>query len=91
MTKERQLPRLNWEQPLTRRVTVAPEMGETTPFVFRDRLYRVENWQKYFDVPGSAPGEYFMGDQVRIWCPFTNIQRSVGTHNCVHSPTFDVP
>jgi alpha-L-fucosidase len=42
-------------------------MGETTPFVFGNRLYRVENWQKYFDLPGSAPGERFMEDQVRIW------------------------
>ena len=57
----------SWVHPLPRRITVSQEMGETTPFVFRDRLYRVENWQKYFDVPGSAPGDYFMGDQVRIW------------------------
>ena len=57
----------HWKHPLTHRVTVSQEMGETTPFVFQDRLYRVENWQKYFDLPGSVPGERFMEDQVRIW------------------------
>ena len=50
----------HWKHPLTHRVTVSQEMGETTPFVFQDRLYRVENWQKYFDLPGSVPGERFM-------------------------------
>lgn len=59
--------RNHWTHPLGRRVTVSREMGETTPFVFGDRLYRVENWQKFLDLPGSVPGERFMEDQVRIW------------------------
>ena len=56
-----------WEHPLPRRRTVSSEMGETTPFIFGDRLYRIENFQKYLDLPGSVPGDRFMEDQVRIW------------------------
>jgi len=67
MTNESAKAHNRWEHPLVRRGTVSQEMGETTPFVFRDRLYRVENWQKYLDAPGSAPGDRFMEDQVRIW------------------------
>lgn len=65
---EEEVGRINhWIHPLARHGTVSKEMGETTPFVFGDRLYRVENWQKYFDLPGSVPGDQFMDDQVRIW------------------------
>lgn len=55
-----------WTSPLIKKGTIVREMGETTPFVFNDRLYRVENWQKYFDIPGSNPGDRFMEDEVRI-------------------------
>lgn len=56
-----------WTHPLQSRSTVSQEMGETTPFVFKNRLYRIENWQKFIELPGSDPGERFMEDQVRIW------------------------
>lgn len=67
MTTQSTDERSHWAHPLVRCGTVAQEMGETTPFVLGDRLYRVENWQKYLDLPGTAPGERFMEDQVRIW------------------------
>ena len=60
-------PDREWTHPLTQRTVMSKSMGETTPFVFRDRLYRVENWQKYLAVPGLNPSERFMEDQVRIW------------------------
>ena len=69
---------MQWESPLTHRCAVSQEMGETTPFVFRERLYRVENWQKYLDIPGSSPGDRFMEDQVRI--------RDVENHTVVSIP-----
>ncbi len=56
-----------WQIPLIRKGTVCSEMAETTPFVFNGRLYRVENWQKYLEIPGSQPGDSFMEDEVRIW------------------------
>lgn len=55
-----------WKNPLVKKGTLCREMAETTPFVFNNRLYRVENWQKYFDIPGSEPGDRFMEDEVRI-------------------------
>lgn len=39
---------------------------ETTPFVFNGRLYRLENWQKYWDIPPHNPGDYYLEDEVRI-------------------------
>jgi alpha-L-fucosidase len=42
-------------------------MGETTPFVFKGRLYRLENWQKFMELPRATCGERFMEDVVRIW------------------------
>lgn len=56
-----------WKNPLKKKGTVVLEMGETTPFVFNDRLYRLENWQKFLAVPSALPAERFMEDEVRIW------------------------
>ncbi len=56
----------SWASPLAKKGTITREMGETTPFVFGDRLFRIENWQKYFDIPGSNPGDRFMEDEVRV-------------------------
>ena len=39
---------------------------EVTPFVFKGRLYRLENWQKQWEFPGSPEGSRFQEDQVRI-------------------------
>jgi alpha-L-fucosidase len=39
---------------------------EVTPFVFKDRLYRLENNQKFWDVEGASPGARFHEDEVRI-------------------------
>lgn len=67
MTNQGENGRSSWIHPLARRNMVSLEMGETTPFVFGDRLYRLENWQKYLEVPELKPGDKFMEDQVRIW------------------------
>lgn len=72
-----------WTSPLVKRGTLVREMGECTPFVFMGRLYRLENWQKYLEVPGSSPGDRFMKDEVRIRDVATD--RIIGTPFVGHS------
>lgn len=52
--------------PLTKEGYLGSPLVEVTPFVFHNRLYRLENHQKFFDLPGSAPGDRFLEDEVRI-------------------------
>lgn len=73
----------DWISPLIRKGTLVREMGECTPFVFNGRLYRLENWQKYLDLPGSSPGDRFMEDEVRI--RDVEADRIVGTPFVGHS------
>lgn len=56
-----------WQNKLTKRGIVKTIMGETTPFVFKGRLYRLENWQKFMEIPGATVSDRFMEDVVRIW------------------------
>lgn len=58
---------MNWENPLVKVSRKAGPMGEVTPFVFNNKLYRVENWPKYFDIPGASPQTRFMEDCLRIY------------------------
>ncbi|MFA7472200.1 MAG: hypothetical protein WCY86_04800, partial [Spirosomataceae bacterium] len=39
---------------------------EASPFVFDGRLYVLENNQRFWDVDGAKPGDYFHEDEVRI-------------------------
>lgn len=57
---------MDWINPLVKVDRVKSPMGEVTPFVFKDRLYRLENWYKYFDLPGQTPGTRCMENEVRI-------------------------
>ncbi len=56
-----------WQNPLVKRGPIKPIMGETTPFVFQGRLYRLENWQKFMELPRATCGERYMEDVVRVW------------------------
>lgn len=58
-----------WVSPLEKKGSVSALMGETTPFVFRDRFYRLENYQKFLSCPeaGASNGYRFMEDEVRVW------------------------
>ncbi len=58
---------MKWTNPLVKVSRVTGPMGEVTPFVFKGKLYRIENWPKYFDLPGAAPDTRFMEDALRIW------------------------
>lgn len=57
---------MQWVNPLVKVSRVKRPMGEVTPFIFNGRLYRLENWYKYFDLPGQAPGTRFMENELRI-------------------------
>lgn len=46
---------------------LGPVAGEVTPFVFNDRLYRVENHPRYLDFKEQKDPTYlFHEDEVRI-------------------------
>jgi len=55
-----------WQAPLVKQGYLGSPLVEVTPFVFKDQLYHLENYQKFFDDPGTAPGSRFMEDEVRI-------------------------
>ncbi|MBP6507772.1 MAG: hypothetical protein KA257_09430 [Opitutaceae bacterium] len=55
-----------WHHPLTKRGKLDSPLVEVTPFVFRDRLYRLENWQKQWEFPGTPDGTACQHDSVRI-------------------------
>ena len=59
-------PAAPWVNPLVKRGYLNSPLVEVTPFVFQDRLYRLENEQKLWSVPGAQPGEHFLEDEVRI-------------------------
>ena len=54
--------------PLEKKGTVSDQMGETTPFVFKDRFYRLENYQRFLEFPDAQASEgfRFMEDEVRV-------------------------
>ena len=55
-----------WTNRLKRTLSLGPISGEVTPFVWNDRLYRVENHPRYFDFPVADPTYRFNEDEVRI-------------------------
>jgi len=54
-----------WEHPLSKQGRLGSPLVEVSPFVFRDRLFRLENNQKFWEV-GGRPGDRFHEDEVRI-------------------------
>ncbi|MCC6695373.1 MAG: alpha-L-fucosidase [Candidatus Hydrogenedentes bacterium] len=55
-----------WTNPLMLKGKLDSPLVEVTPFVFQDKLYRLENWQKQWEFPGSDDGSRFTEDEVRI-------------------------
>ncbi len=56
-----------WRCRLRKTVVIGPRIaGETTPFVFQNRLFRVENHPRYFDFPGQPPQYRAHEDEIRI-------------------------
>jgi len=57
---------VTWINPIKKQGRLGSPLVETSPFVFEDRLYLLENNQRFWDVPGARPGDYFHEDEVRI-------------------------
>lgn len=55
-----------WSNPLVYKGKLDSPLVEVTPFVFNGRLYRLENWQKQWEFPGSPDGSRFTEDEVRV-------------------------
>lgn len=57
---------LPWHNPIRKLGYLQSPLVEVTPFVFRDRLYLLENHQAFFDDPLAPPGANFEHDAVRV-------------------------
>ncbi|MBX7256117.1 MAG: hypothetical protein K1Y02_07120 [Candidatus Hydrogenedentes bacterium] len=55
-----------WTNPLVYKGKLNSPLVEVTPFVFNERLYLLENWQKQWEFPGSTDGSHTQHDEVRI-------------------------
>ena len=55
-----------WQSKLHKRGYLNSPLVEVTPFVFKDRLYRLENWQKFWERGGLDNSSDFRQDEVRI-------------------------
>ncbi|HPA45484.1 MAG TPA: alpha-L-fucosidase [bacterium] len=56
----------DWNYPLVKKGKLNNPLVEVTPFVFRDRFFLLENWQKHWETKGSEDGAGFQKDEVRI-------------------------
>jgi alpha-L-fucosidase len=56
----------SWENPIQKQGGLGSPLVATSPFVFNDKLYLLENNQRFWDVPGAKPGYYFHEDEIRI-------------------------
>lgn len=56
----------NWLNPIIKQGRIGSPLVETSPFVFQDQLYVLENNQRFWDVKGAKPGDHFHEDEVRI-------------------------
>ncbi|MEQ9288981.1 MAG: alpha-L-fucosidase [Cyclobacteriaceae bacterium] len=55
-----------WINPIQKQGRFGSPLVETSPFVFNDNLYLLENNQRFWDVPGAKPGDHYEQDEVRI-------------------------
>lgn len=55
-----------WEHPLTNWHKLESPLVEVTPFVFNEKLYLMESWQKQWEFSYAKHQELFEQDEVRI-------------------------
>lgn len=55
-----------WKNPIVKQDRLGSPLVETSPFVFKGKLYLLENNQRFWDVKGAKPGDFFHEDEVRI-------------------------
>lgn len=60
------LAQTSWKNPIQKQGRLGSPLVETSPFVFNNKLYLLENNQRFWDIQGAIPGEYFHEDEVRI-------------------------
>ncbi|WP_138478471.1 alpha-L-fucosidase [Dyadobacter bucti] len=56
----------SWTNPIVKQGRMGSPLVETSPFVFKDQLYVLENNQRFWDVKGAKPGDHFHDDEIRI-------------------------
>lgn len=56
----------NWQNPIVKQGRLGSPLVESSPFVFKDRLYLMESNQRFWDVKGAKPGDFFHDDEIRI-------------------------
>lgn len=55
-----------WVNPIQKQGYLGTPLVETSPFVFNNKLYLLENNQQFWDVKGAKTGDYYHDDEVRI-------------------------
>lgn len=55
-----------WTNPIAKQGRIGSPLVETSPFAFKNKLYLLENNQKFWDLPGAKPGDFFHEDEIRI-------------------------
>ena len=56
----------NWENPIIKKGRLGSPLVETSPFVFNEKLYLLESNQRFWEIPGAKPGDFFHEDEIRI-------------------------
>ncbi len=56
----------SWKNPIIKQGRLGSPMVEATPFVFHGKLYLLENNQRFWDLKGTKPGDFYQEDEVRI-------------------------
>ena len=70
------------QDPIVKKGYLHSPVCETTPFVLNGRLYRLESWQKYWELPNTPPpGTRYHEDTVRVVDTETNKVVSVALTN----------
>jgi alpha-L-fucosidase len=70
-----------WKNPIQKQGRLGSPLVETSPFVFAEKLYLLENNQRFWDIPGAKPGDFFQEDEIRIRDLATNEIVSVPLKN----------
>lgn len=56
----------NWKNPIVKKGRLGNPLVESSPLVFNNQLYLLENNQRFWDLKGAKPGDHFHEDEVRI-------------------------
>ena len=77
-----------WTNPLVKQGYVNSPVVESTPSAFNNRLYLLESWYAYFDLPEAAPGTNFHESVARIRDIATDKIVAVAMDDCEFATAF---